>query len=299
MKTINTLFIKIGLICLFVLLFQAVNPLSAQAVMSCNSSGSCFYTSCNSNSDCQQSKFVDQQYCQGNNLYQNYVTNTCNNPGSAYSSCTSSKSPRLVQSCSKTCEENLWYIGCSENNPTTNTTNTNNTCFSHSYQKCSGNSVYWFDSCNNKQDLYQTCSSGQICSGNSCQTNYITNYNLHAIKGCVNNNVYWYDSLGNQQDLYQNCSTTGQVCQDGKCVTGKTTYVTPVSTTTKTIETTTADCTNTQSTVEPPQTESNLTAAVSENPVAGSLKKWFVWLMISAVLIFLFITIFRKLSSNV
>ena len=108
-------------------------------------------------------------------------------------------------------------------------------CSYHSYQMCSGNSLYWYSSCGTQQDLIQYCTNG--CYNNVCQNNYNNNYNnnnynynynynyssctYHAYKLCVGNtSIYWYDSCGTQQDLYSTCYS-GQVCntqnQYGQC----------------------------------------------------------------------------------
>ncbi|MCX6719568.1 MAG: hypothetical protein NTV36_00430 [Candidatus Staskawiczbacteria bacterium] len=99
-------------------------------------------------------------------------------------------------------------------------------CTYHAYQSCNGNSLYWYDSCGNPQELAQYCAQG--CNGNTCgyNTGYInynnnSNYNnctYHAYKLCVGNGVYWYDSCGTQQDLFQICSGTNTVCKYGQCV---------------------------------------------------------------------------------
>ena len=281
--------IQIALICLFVLLTQIMGNSSAHAF-------------CGSNFDCGPDRFKGEQFCQGNSLYQDYESYTCNNPGANYSSCVASKSPRLVQTCSQGCEQGLWYTGCAEKNKNSNVQTGAVQCYSHSYQRCVGNSLYWFDSCNNRQDWSKTCASGQICQNNACITNYITAYTSHSVKGCFKNIVYWYDSLGNQQDIYQNCNFTGQICQDGQCVPNPN-YV----------QTYKASETNNQKeeivqtpSQAPPQTQdqdqnkSNIIAAVSENPsIVDFVKKWYVWPIIIAVLIFLFIIIFKKLSSRV
>ncbi len=100
-------------------------------------------------------------------------------------------------------------------------------CTSNYQERCSGNNLYWYDSCGNQQNLVQYCQNG--CYNNSCQNNY-NNYNnygnctYHAYKLCVGNNIYWYDSCQNQQDLYYNCTNNGQVCQYGQC----TAYIQPI-----------------------------------------------------------------------
>ena len=53
----------------------------------------------------------------------------------------------------------------------------NGNCTYHSYQRCNGSYLYWYDSCGNQQDS-QYCSGG--CYNNYCQNNnnnYNNNYN--------------------------------------------------------------------------------------------------------------------------
>jgi uncharacterized protein YcfL len=87
-------------------------------------------------------------------------------------------------------------------------------CTYHASQRCIGNTLYWYDSCGNQQEVAQY---------NACnEYNNYNNYNnygsctYHAYKECVGNNVYWYNSCGVQQDLYSNCYN--QHCQYGQCV---------------------------------------------------------------------------------
>ncbi|MCX6723539.1 MAG: hypothetical protein NT094_05800 [Candidatus Staskawiczbacteria bacterium] len=102
-------------------------------------------------------------------------------------------------------------------------------CTNHSYQRCVGNNIYWYDSCGTQQDLAQYCQNG--CLNGLCQNNYNNNnyngynYNCtyHAYRLCSGNNIYWYDSCGTQQDLYNSCSN-GLTCQYGQCVTSTQNY---------------------------------------------------------------------------
>ena len=248
-KTHKSLIIS-GFVLLAVLVFSLYGASNAFAATVC-SGGTCTYVACNSNSDCGTSKFNPWAYsCQNNNLYQDYITYICNNPGSAYSTCTTQKQPQIIQTCSSNqkCQIGLWYTGCASatdtnntyytnNNTNTNTTNTNNntntttttntntTYQNYSYQSCVGNSLYWFDSNGKQQSLYQTCGSNQVCSNNSCTAATAVSCTPHTIKGCINNSIYWYNSCGTQESVYQNCSATNQVCQDGACVMG--TYYQP------------------------------------------------------------------------
>lgn len=94
-------------------------------------------------------------------------------------------------------------------------------CYSHSYKSCSGNYLYWYDSCSNQQEVAEYCYNG--CSNGSCNNynGYNGNYsscNSRAYRDCVGNSIYWYDSCSNQQELYQNCQNYNLLCQFGQCV---------------------------------------------------------------------------------
>ncbi|TSC94751.1 MAG: hypothetical protein CEN87_285 [Parcubacteria group bacterium Licking1014_1] len=101
-------------------------------------------------------------------------------------------------------------------------------CNYHAYRDCAGSSVYWFNSCDNRQDLYQDCAGfGQTCQYGQCVLNYNpapnpnpNPYIVHYKTGCYNNNLYWYDSLAAASDLYKSCQDTNS-CTIDKCVDGK------------------------------------------------------------------------------
>ncbi len=169
------------------------------------SSGACVANAtaaCNSNSDCGTNRYVDGLFCQNNNVAQNYITYTCNNPGTSSASCSSSVAAQTIQ----TCQSNQYCSSgaCVNSAPT---------CTQNTSQRCSGNAVYWFDSCGNQGSLIQSCQSGQTCSNGSC-TNSCTQ---NASQRCVGNAVYNYDSCGNQGNLVQACQTN-QTCTNGSCI---------------------------------------------------------------------------------
>ncbi|MDD2731790.1 MAG: PKD domain-containing protein [Candidatus Pacebacteria bacterium] len=68
--------------------------------------GQCVNTVCSSNSDCGTNGYVGNTFCQSGNVYQDYKTYTCLNPGTSSSSCTSSTEAKLKQVCSggQTCQ---------------------------------------------------------------------------------------------------------------------------------------------------------------------------------------------------
>ena len=58
---------------------------------------------CNNNSDCGTNGQTGNLFCQSNNVYVNYTTYTCANPGTPSSSCASSSVPQLKETCAKNC----------------------------------------------------------------------------------------------------------------------------------------------------------------------------------------------------
>ncbi len=231
-KNISHIIIGLASCLLVMAVFAVILPQSALAAYSCSS-----------DSQCGVSGFVGQQYCQGNSLFGDYVTYTCNNPGTSYSSCTSNKSPQLARTCNsdQVCKAGIWFIGCaspydtdpgSNNNtnyynPNSNAYNpnsgyTNYNAANFDYLRCSGNTVFWFDRYGNKKSIYQECAYNQTCQTDSCVTNACVS---HASKGCVNGSVYWYNSCGTQQEVYQNCTGAGLTCQEGLCVASSGTSV--------------------------------------------------------------------------
>lgn len=106
-----------------------------------------------------------------------------------------------------------------------------NNCTYHAYRLCVGNSIYWFSSCGEQQDIYQSCYGiNQICQYGECtyqyQQPYINpapapTYVAHYRTACYGKNVYWYDSLGTATGLYKTCqdanSCTTDSCSSSKC----------------------------------------------------------------------------------
>lgn len=189
------------------------NSMAPQLQTNCSGSQTCSGGSCTANStgacsnniQCGTNGVTGSPFCQGNGVYQNFTTYTCNNAGSANSGCSNSTVAQLQTTCA---------FGGSCANGSCNTVQ--NTCVQNSFQRCVGSAVYWFDSCGNQQSLAQTCSGSQTCSGNTC-VNTTINCTSNAFQKCAGNNVYWYDSCGNQQALAQVCNGS-QTCSGSTCV---------------------------------------------------------------------------------
>jgi hypothetical protein len=60
---------------------------------------SCTSTNCSSNNECGSTGFTGNRFCQSGNVYQIYVTYTCNKPGTYSSYCTSDTTAQLVTTC--------------------------------------------------------------------------------------------------------------------------------------------------------------------------------------------------------
>lgn len=213
-KPLVRIFISSGAICLAFLLFQAIYPLDLNAATKVCAGGNCWTVACFSNSECGTNKFTGRKMCQGNSVWQSYITYVCDNPGTADANCNNFTTQRHQISCES--DQACVNGACVQSVPTPGTsTGTSGAYVFHQYKRCAGNALYWYDSYNRQQDLYQVCSFNQTCSNDKCTTVYTA----YARKGCYNNSVYWYDSEGRLKSLYQTCNPINQACQEGACVT--------------------------------------------------------------------------------
>jgi len=121
---------------------------------------------CDSNADCGTNGYIGNPFCKNGDVYKTYRTYICNNAGTVNSNCSSSTEDRLTTECSSNQQ-------CSNGSCQT-------TCTDHNYRSCVGNSLYWFDSCGNQDELIEYCQYG--CQNSSCiqqtlsvQTNSATN----------------------------------------------------------------------------------------------------------------------------
>src|SRR6185436_18647010 len=85
-------------------LFFAAHPLTAQAGVC--SGGNCVYQYCRSNADCGTTQWTGAPTCQGNDIWQNFTSATCFNPGTSSSYCVKNSTPRYQASCAggQTCQ---------------------------------------------------------------------------------------------------------------------------------------------------------------------------------------------------
>jgi hypothetical protein len=298
------------------------NSLNDQLITNCTANQTCANGTCvnqniicSTNSQCGTNGFVGSPFCQGNSIWQNYITYTCLNPGTASSSCSHSTvaqrkticdaagqvcsngncvnsqsdlavtchtTPNPTQinqqvsfianatggngsytyswtgsctgSSSSTCQGSFYQTGAqtatvevTSGTKTVNATcsvDVNQTCKPNNSQKCVGNAVYWFDSCNVQGGLVktcyenQTCSNGQCitqtiaCSSNSdCGTNAFVDYPYCGGNNSVLQNYITYTCLNpgtassscshSTEAKNKNTCTANQTCSGGSCITNQ------------------------------------------------------------------------------
>ncbi|MFA5067607.1 MAG: hypothetical protein WC466_06165 [Candidatus Izemoplasmatales bacterium] len=87
-------------------------------------------------------------------------------------------------------------------------------CASHSYKKCSEGNLYWYNSCDNKEELAHNCEVLEIsdyrCNGKMLQKKIVIGSCANDI--CIANSA-WTDAA--------DCSATGKICENGACVVSK------------------------------------------------------------------------------
>jgi len=189
-------------------------------------SGSCTTVACNSNSDCGTDGLIGNPFCKNGDVYQSYKTNTCNNPGTANSSCTATLADQLQTNC--TSNQN-----CSNGSCITNPTNISVSCYATPSPVNTNQSVAFISTVSGGTGSYtyswsgacsgssQTCSNTFSSSGNqtatinvtsgsqtnsaTCSVNVNQNCTQNSYQRCNGNNLYWYDSCGNQGNQAQYC----------------------------------------------------------------------------------------------
>jgi uncharacterized repeat protein (TIGR01451 family) len=210
----------------------------------------CVNIACNASSDCGTNGYTGDPFCQSGNVYQNYKTYTCNNPGTASASCTSASNAQLKQTCAsgQTCSGgSCANVAC----------NSNTDCGTSGYidnPYCQSNDVYQIYktyTCNNAgtasaycsnnsgAQKKTTCGVNQVCQNGQCINQNITcstntDCGTNGYTGdpyCQNNKVYQNyktytcsnpgtgnSSCSNQTSAQiKSYCTEGQTCEAGQC----------------------------------------------------------------------------------
>ncbi len=81
---------------------------------------------CSNNLQCGTSAYSGNPFCSGNNIAKNFITYTCNSPGTVSSYCSSLTAPKTIQTCADYCLNSACKIftchndnECNDNNPST------------------------------------------------------------------------------------------------------------------------------------------------------------------------------------
>ena len=85
-------------------------------------------------------------------------------------------------------------------------------CTTHNYKQCYDNDVYWYDSCNVREDKSNECGADAWTNNYQCSGNWTQRQKT--LKGCSGSSCYENTQWINQTD----CNAQGKTCSGGSCV---------------------------------------------------------------------------------
>jgi hypothetical protein len=85
-------------------------------------------------------------------------------------------------------------------------------CTGHSSKKCENGNLYWYNSCNAKEGLFQNCARDEATVNYRCSGNWIQRETIK--KGCGGNGCTRESVWNNDND----CAAIGKVCGSGICI---------------------------------------------------------------------------------
>lgn len=99
------------------------------------SNGVCKEKTCLKNSDCGVDKFLNTPFCKNNNVFDKFISFTCNKPGQPDAYCINSTQDKIAENCT---------LGCSNGKCITSQCNSDSDCSKDSYSSryCKGNDVF-------------------------------------------------------------------------------------------------------------------------------------------------------------
>lgn len=129
---------------------------------------------CSKDSDCGVNQLIGSPFCSNNNVFKNYITWTCNNPGTEGSYCNNETVGQLVQECQLGCLNGKCkepaVIVCSNNND------------------CNDNNSSTEDICNNPGTSNSICIHNIYLNPITCNSNNDCNdNNSTTVDTCINN----------------------------------------------------------------------------------------------------------------
>ena len=85
-------------------------------------------------------------------------------------------------------------------------------CETHEDSSCYNGDVYWYNSCDQREEIRYNCFANQTCLSGAC-----VDCTTHASSNCSNGDVYWWNSCGQREEIRYDCNAT-QTCSSGTCV---------------------------------------------------------------------------------
>jgi len=89
-------------------------------------------------------------------------------------------------------------------------------CTAQAFKKCESGKLYWYNSCDAKEGLFQDCGSDEITNSYRCNGSWTQRETIK--KGCADNACGSAPEWKNETD----CAAVGKVCSNGVCVTQST-----------------------------------------------------------------------------
>jgi hypothetical protein len=134
--------------------------------------------------DCGEDELTGPTFCQSGHIYRQLLDRTC-----ASAACTELTTNQKVTDCGT--------AGCSGST----------CCASHDSSKCYSGELYWYSSCNVRQDVKDDCDDAGCTSNQCCTSNHTSK--------CYDDDLYYYSSCNVRQDKDEDCGTAG--CESNEC----------------------------------------------------------------------------------
>ncbi|MDP3698637.1 MAG: hypothetical protein Q8R47_03550 [Nanoarchaeota archaeon] len=95
-------------------------------------------------------------------------------------------------------------------------------CIPHATKNCFQGDVYWNNSCDQLEDLYQQCNAAQKCENATCVDKLNCPNNIDLIAGCQEQGCQFYDTFKNQWCLWDVITGLPTVVDEKLMLTGTT-----------------------------------------------------------------------------
>lgn len=92
-------------------------------------------------------------------------------------------------------------------------------CRKQAKRGCVSDSVFWYDSCGNREEFIESCPSSKVCENGKCEKYCAPNVGM---KCGDDDNIYWVDACGKTGQFHFSCrdNLVRNQCRNGKCCIG-------------------------------------------------------------------------------